>query len=205
MFLSHLDIMRVFERGVRMAEIPIRMTSGFNPHPRISFPLALGLGIGARNEIVELELAEWMPAEDVRRRLAECLPEGVEIASAKAIPPRAKKMVTDVTYEIYAPEGEAFWRPLIQTALSRPQIVVERERKGKTRRVNLRPFILDLGFAGGIIHLRLKVTREGTARVEEVLCALLGGQTKDTIHRPIVRSQVNLIDDAELVKRRMGR
>jgi len=202
-FLSHHDLMRLFERATRMAAIRVRMTSGFNPHPRISFPLALGLGIEGRNEVVEIELAEWMPANEIRRRLSERLPEGMEITSAKVISPRAKAIVGDIVYEIDAPEGEDFWGLRIEMVLSQREITLERKKKDKTRRVNVRPFILDLGFASGIIHVRLDVTPEGTARAEEVLYALLGGQSEHAIHRRIVRSQVNLIDDAELAKRQM--
>ncbi|MEW6355947.1 MAG: TIGR03936 family radical SAM-associated protein [Planctomycetota bacterium] len=203
-FFSHHDIMRLFERAVRMAEIPIRMTSGFNPHPRISFPLALGLGVEGQSEVAELELAEWLSAEEVRKRLAARMPEGMEIVSAKIIPPRAKSMVSDIVYEIDAPEGETFWNQRIEKILAQPEIIVERKKKDATRLVDLRPFLLDLGFKGGIISIRLKVMREGTARVDELLYALLGGQAESAIHRRVVRSQVTLIDDAELAKRRMG-
>src|SRR3990167_11377873 len=44
-FISHHDLMRLLERALRRAELPIKMTQGFNPRLRMSFPLALALGI----------------------------------------------------------------------------------------------------------------------------------------------------------------
>ena len=62
--VSHHDLMRCLERMLRRAQIPMAMSQGFNPRPKIVFALALGLGIEGRREVVDLELAEPMePAE----------------------------------------------------------------------------------------------------------------------------------------------
>ena len=201
-FLSHHDLIRLFERVIRMADIPIRITSGFNPHPRISFPLALALGIEGRSEIVELELSEWMAADQVSKRISELLPQGMQILSARAIPPRGKSQVRDIIYEIDAPEGEAFWQERIESLLSAPEIVVERSKGEKKKSIDIRPFILDICLKNDKINIRLEVTGRGTARIEEILQALLGEQT-DTVHRRMARSRVNLIEDEELRRRHM--
>ena len=56
--VSHRDIMRCLERMLRRARIPIALTQGFNPRPKMTFALALGLGIEGRSEVVDLELFE---------------------------------------------------------------------------------------------------------------------------------------------------
>ena len=58
-FLSHHDLMRLFERAFRRTGLPLRMTEGYNPHPVISFPTALALGIESLDEVVEFELSRW--------------------------------------------------------------------------------------------------------------------------------------------------
>jgi len=199
-FLSHHDLMRLFERIVRRADIPIRMSAGFNPHPRISFPLALGLGIEARNELVEMELCEWMAAKEVRRRVSPLMPPGMSILSAKAIPPRAKAHVAAVVYEVDAPESAAFWEDRIAQVMQAAELPVAREKKGKRRTVDIRPFLLDILYRDATIQVRLRIAPEGTARIEEVLQALLGGPA-DAVHRRIVRTQLDLIDDEELKRR----
>src|SRR6202047_1078281 len=54
--VSHHDLMHVFERMLRRAELPIAHTQGFHPQPRMVFALSLALGIGGANEVLELEL-----------------------------------------------------------------------------------------------------------------------------------------------------
>ena len=74
--VSHHDIMRCLERMVRRAQIPLSMSQGFNPRPKIVFALALGLGIEGRDEVVDIELSEPREPDDVFRRLAEAAPPG---------------------------------------------------------------------------------------------------------------------------------
>ena len=58
-FLSHHDLMRLFERALRRRGLPLRMTEGHNPDPVVAFPTALGLGIESLDEILEFELTGW--------------------------------------------------------------------------------------------------------------------------------------------------
>ena len=57
-FLSHHDLMRLFERALRRTGLPLRMTEGYNPHPIISFPTALGLGIESLDEVLEFDVTK---------------------------------------------------------------------------------------------------------------------------------------------------
>ena len=61
--------MHVFERMFRRADLPIPVTQGFNPRPRMWFALSLALGIAGLNEVLEFEVAEPLSAEEVERRL----------------------------------------------------------------------------------------------------------------------------------------
>src|ERR1700683_2821403 len=72
--LSHHDLMRTFERMLRRAELPIRRTQGFHPHPRLIFALSLPLGVVGCAEVVELELDEFLPVEEIRERLLQQSP-----------------------------------------------------------------------------------------------------------------------------------
>ena len=78
-FISHLDLMRLFQRAARRAEIPIEITKGFSPHPRLSIEPALKLGLESRDLKAVFKLEGWMKAGDVRERLQHQLPEGIEI------------------------------------------------------------------------------------------------------------------------------
>lgn len=78
-YISHLDLMRTFQRAFMRADIPIKHTEGFNPHPFISIALPLSLGFSSQCEILEFGLLEGTDRAHVPARLNAVLPEGVEV------------------------------------------------------------------------------------------------------------------------------
>ena len=78
-FTSHRDVSRAVERAVFRAQIPMAYSSGFHPHPRISYAGASPTGAASEAEYLELGLAERREPEDVRRALDAALPEGLDI------------------------------------------------------------------------------------------------------------------------------
>jgi len=81
-FTSHRDVSRAIERAVARAGIPMAYSSGFHPHPRISYAGASPTGAASEAEYVELGLAEPRAADDVRRDLDAVLPEGLDVVAA---------------------------------------------------------------------------------------------------------------------------
>ena len=71
-FVSHLDMFRTMQRAVRRAEIPLWYTEGFNPHPYISYLLALPLGVEGVSEPIDIRLVEPMSMEELTRRPRAC-------------------------------------------------------------------------------------------------------------------------------------
>lgn len=78
-YISHLDLMRTFQRAFLRADIPIKHTEGFHPHPFISIALPLSLGFSSRCELLEFGLLEDTTHEEVPARLNAALPEGVRV------------------------------------------------------------------------------------------------------------------------------
>ncbi len=78
-FISHLDLMRLFMRAVRRGGLPIKMTEGFSPHPKISLKRALKLGVESDNEEATFVLREPIALEDFKQKLQKELPEGIYI------------------------------------------------------------------------------------------------------------------------------
>ena len=81
-FTSHRDIARVFERALRRAEIPMAFSAGFSPHPKVSWVGAAATGVASEAEYVEIALAEHCDPEEVRARLDESLPDGIDLVDA---------------------------------------------------------------------------------------------------------------------------
>ncbi len=82
-YISHLDLMRLFTRAMRRAELPLKMTEGFSPHPKLSIHKALKLGVASPNELATITLKGWVSPEDFKEKLKKQLPQGLEIINAQ--------------------------------------------------------------------------------------------------------------------------
>lgn len=83
-YVSHLDMFRILQRAVRRAEIPLWYTEGFNPHPYISFLLALSLTVEGLREPVDIRIVDEIENEEIRRRLNAVFPEGLKVEEVAA-------------------------------------------------------------------------------------------------------------------------
>ncbi len=81
-YISHLDLMRLFTRALRRADLPVKITEGFNPHPKVSLKKALKLGVESENEEALIILKEFINPKEFQQRLEEQLPEGITIKKA---------------------------------------------------------------------------------------------------------------------------
>ncbi len=163
--------MRLLERALRRAGLPIKMSQGFNPRPRMSFPLALALGMEGLEEIVELELSQWLSPKTVVEHLKAQLPGGLDIISAEVVAPSSSR-VEEIVYRVWLNNPQTVAQDKIGELLNLKEYWITRERDGKKKAINLRPSILSVTLEGGCLEIRFKVLQEGTARPEEVLEAL---------------------------------
>ncbi len=85
-FISHLDLMTVFERAILRAGYAARFTEGFNPKPRLEFASPLGLGIESMEEVAAVDLHDFDSAPSFLDRMNAALPTGVTIRSAALVP-----------------------------------------------------------------------------------------------------------------------
>ena len=181
--------MRVFERATRRADIPIAMSKGFNPHPKLSILLALGVGISGIDEVLELELLQTIPAETLIERLNSQLPDGIRILSAEAIPHYQKNPVL-LIYEIVFKDANLLKNLDIHNLLQQTSIIVTRTKDDCKKTLNIRPFIQEIAIKHNSLTLSIKITPEGTARPEEVLQSLHLNGRKESFE--ITRTKVNL-------------
>ena len=79
-YISHLDLMRVFQRAFKRAGLPLTHTKGFNPRPSVSIALPLSLGVESICELLDFELeTDGFSCEEIKNRLNNNLTEGVRI------------------------------------------------------------------------------------------------------------------------------
>lgn len=81
-FVSHLDLMRLFQRASRRARLPVSITKGFNPHPRISIEPALKLGEESDSLEVNFKIDGWIKPEEFKNKLQEKLPQDINLLEA---------------------------------------------------------------------------------------------------------------------------
>jgi radical SAM-linked protein len=82
-FISHLDLMRLFQRALRRAALPVAISQGFSPHLKISIARAMKLGIESDSEELTINMSAPERPEAVMRLLNDKLPEGVRIKQIK--------------------------------------------------------------------------------------------------------------------------
>src|SRR3954451_813020 len=85
-FTSHRDFSRAFERALRRAQVPMAYSSGFSPHPRISYANAAPTGAASEAEFVEIGLSAERDPEQVRAALDGALPTGLDVVAAAVAP-----------------------------------------------------------------------------------------------------------------------
>lgn len=134
-YISHLDLMRTFQRVFQRADLTIKHTEGFNPHPFISILLPLSTGFSSQCEILEFQLLDEIPLSDVPARLNAVMPEGIEVWECYEGGRKAKELTyvdyrLTMEYENGAPEDVTVaWKAL----LSRERLeVAKKSKKAKT-------------------------------------------------------------------------
>ena len=179
---------------LRRAVLPFSSTEGFHPKPRFVFALSLPLGIVGCEEVVEVELDEPLPPEEVHARLAARSVPGLEILSVRRVQSRKAAQVRRVTYRVPLPPGrEAGLPERVAAVLAAAACPIERTRPEK-KQIDLRPYIDQIRPAPGALEMDLWVKPSGMARPDEVL-ALLGLQDVVEAGAVIERSRLELEDE----------
>jgi radical SAM-linked protein len=173
--VSHHDLLRCLERMLRRARVPMAVTGGFNPRPRITFALALGLGIEAWNEVVDLELSEAWEPSDLLIRLRAAAPLGFDWLDARPLPPQADPpRPRSVEYHVpITADRRADAQAALDGLLRSTSWPVVRRRPDREYTFDLRPHLVAAALSDdGFLRFRLQVAPDGSARPEDLLEAL---------------------------------
>ena len=84
-FVGHLELVTVFHRAARRAEIPLAFSQGFHPMPRISFGPPIPLGMASEAEYMDMELTSLVGMGDLTKRFNANLPDGLEISEVRTL------------------------------------------------------------------------------------------------------------------------
>lgn len=160
-FVSHLDIIRVFDRAMRRAELPMGYSQGFNPHPLMTFAHPLGVGVASCGELLEMTLSQSVEPEIFKLKLNEKMPQGFKIVEAKEISGKnnfAKLSLADYAIKI---EGQFPAKNLEECFKLLPSIVVDKKTKSGVKETDIKPFVASFReVEQGMLNVRLKTGAE---------------------------------------------
>ncbi|MDF2985348.1 MAG: radical SAM-linked protein [Eubacterium sp.] len=214
-FISHLDLMKVFERAIRRARLPIAYSQGFNPHPGMVFGLPLSVGVTSEAEYGDFEITDdSLSMDEFSQRLNAQLPQGLEILAAKPRKSKQNIMATIAASEYIVVAGtqlecsDKSLRSGIAKFLSQADIMVKKKTKSGIKDTNIKDMIYDLTFelqpfgALNIIKFTMLVSAGSKANLKpelllEALFAMLASDFDiDRIHRSklYVKTQDELLE-----------
>jgi radical SAM-linked protein len=143
-FLSNLDMMHLMERSLRRADIPYALSEGFNPHVKLSMGTVLPVGISGEKEYFDLELSQYMRADDFMQRMNAVLPEKVKIRQSVLIPaqmPSLMKTINSACYSFIVCHQTLDLMNWAAEFLSNDSLIVKSRGKKKDLDKDLRPGI----------------------------------------------------------------
>lgn len=149
-FTSHRDFSRAFERALVRARVPMAYSSGFNPHPRISYAGAAPTGSASEAEYLEIGLAAVCDVAELHRSLDESLPQGLDVlevvpATSGALADRMQASLWHIRLD-GVPVDDV--RAAVQQFLDAGEVLVERMTKKGQRSFDCRAAVVRAGVSG---------------------------------------------------------
>lgn len=149
-YISHLDVVRLMNRVIKKAGIPVWYTEGFNPHMYLTFALPLSLGYESEYEIMDFRITEQISLEEIKSKLNSALPEDIEVTNVC----EPYKKITDISSAQYDVElisnniSPEILQDKLNGFLSQEQINVEKKTKKKgVRTIDIKPDINAFSFS----------------------------------------------------------
>ena len=145
-FMSHRDFGRALERAIRRSGLPIAFSSGFNPHPKISYAGASPTGAASEAEYVEIGLTEVLDPAEAHRKLDASLPPGLDVLRVVVAEPGAlADLLTASHWHIALPETDlAQAQAAVEKFLALDEVLVERMMKKGLRELNAREVVVSM-------------------------------------------------------------
>ncbi len=140
-YISHLDLMRCFQRAVCRANLPVAYSNGFHPRMQLSFATTLSLGYSSTAEIMQLDFTQPLDYTEVQSRLNAVLPQGIQILETGApVFPFPQLAFADYHITLKTADPKKAFSTL-QECLAMPHLLVEKKGKKGIKTVDIRPGI----------------------------------------------------------------
>ena len=192
-FISHLDIMRLWQRALHRAGVSLAYSEGFSPHPRIALAVPLPVEVTSEAELMDIVCTKWVSPHWFTAAVSQQLPPGIEILQVYQIALSQPSLQSQVRYteyrvEVETEKGQRDIESAITSLLSKKQLPWQHQRDTGTRSYDLRALIDDLWLIDwhhpyATIGMRLRCDNTGSGRPEQVATALGFTHHPQLIHR----------------------
>jgi len=190
-YISHLDMMRLWERALRRAAMPVAYSESFNPQPKISLAAPLQIGMTSEAELMDVFLERRLLPYYFLRGVGDQSPPGVAIKEVREVGLRLPSLQSQVRFAEYRVEvatGKVDVESSLHSLLAKETLPWQHMRDTGPRRYDLRVLIDDLWLehlrdGQCLLGMRLRMDAKGTGRPEQVVMALGFGDYPKSIHR----------------------
>ncbi|MBI2305580.1 MAG: DUF2344 domain-containing protein [Chloroflexi bacterium] len=193
-YIAHLDIMRLWERVLRRAQISLAYSQGFTPHPKVSIAAPLAVGVTSEAELMDVFLTRRMSPYYFTKAVSPQLPPGIGVLAVQEVGlkvPSLQSMVRFAEYNVLVStdgKGLPDLQPLISSLLESQELPWSHSRDKSLRSYDLRALIDDIWLIGwhdtsGTLGMRLRTDSAATGRPEQVALALGFTDHPQAIHR----------------------
>ncbi len=192
-FISHLDIVRLWQRALHRAGISLAYSEGFSPHPRISLAAPLPMSITSQAELMGILCTKWVSPHFFTAAVSQQLPPGIEILQVYQLALTMPSLQSQVRYaeyriEVETEKGQKDIESALTNLLSIKHLPWQHQRDTGTRNYDLRALIDDLWLidwhsGSCTVGMRLRCDNSGSGRPEQVATALGFTHYPQSIHR----------------------
>lgn len=143
-YISHLDLMRLFQRAFKRADLPLTHTKGFNPRPSVSIALPLSLGVSSHCELLDFDLEDpHISCDEMKTRLSKNLISGIRVLDVYENGGKLKNLAflecsVSMEYDKGIPEDA---EAKLNALFSQEEIIVEKKSKNGVGEQNIAPMI----------------------------------------------------------------
>jgi len=182
-FISHLDLIRLWQRAFRRAGLTVKISKGFSLHPLMSFGPPLPVGVAGCGELLDVALVPGQNLMRAKERLQSALPEGVRVHEFRPVPEPRRSLCAAIDcarYEVHLEkECSNDVREKVASAKSAATLVARKLTREGERYRDIKPLIKELeveGNRGGEERMRftVRVGEGGNCNPHELLEAVLG-------------------------------
>jgi len=192
-YISHLDLMRLWQRALRRADIPLAYSQGFSPHPKLSLAAPLAVGVTSGGELMDIFLEHRVSPHFFIKTIGKQLPPSIDISEVVEVGLGLPSLQSQVRYAEYevgvaTDKGPKEVDASLGSLLARDTLPWQHARDKEIRKYDLRSLIeslwlLDWDPPECTLGMRLRCDNKGTGRPEQVISALGFANPPKSVHR----------------------